>query len=92
MKALKALPLGEKTTSLYYKTGALKGYVKEAFKPWETLFLGPMSLDFLVGMDKVYGDRRLTGNPFYTSLKPWDRYGSDAGEFSGFLRFNGWRL
>ncbi|MBW2104275.1 MAG: hypothetical protein JRH05_16845 [Deltaproteobacteria bacterium] len=74
MKALKALPLGEKTTSLHYKTGPLKGYVKEAFKPWETLFLGPMSLDFLVGMDKVYG------------------YGSDAGKFSGFLRFNGWRL
>lgn len=40
---------------------------------WGGLFLGWLSLGFLVGSDNKYGDSRETGNSFYTSLKPWNR-------------------
>jgi len=43
-------------------------------------------------MDKEYGDTHESGNPFHTSLKPWNRHNSDMNDFSGYLRFNGWRL
>ena len=65
-----------------------KGFIK----PRESLFLSLPSLDPLVGYDKVYGDRRETGNPFYTSLKPWNREASDMWDFPEFLTFWGWRL
>jgi hypothetical protein len=92
METLERIPIDGKTTSLYYKTWPLRGHVKDSFKPWETLFLSLISFDFFVGADKVYGDRNVTGNPFYTSLKPWNREASDMGDFAGFLRFWGWRL
>jgi len=66
--------------------------VNGSIKPWESLFLGLPSLDPLVGSDKAYGNGRETGNPFYTSLKPWNREASDMWDFPGFLRFWGWRL
>ncbi len=93
--ALEKIPIsgtnGE-TTSFYYVGGAVRGHVKGSIKPWESLFLSLISLDFFVGTDKVYGDRRVTGNPFYTSLKPWNRHSSDMGDFATFLKFWGWRL
>jgi hypothetical protein len=92
METLERLPLGEGTTSFYYGSWPLRGHVKGALKVWETLFLSWMPLDLFVGMDKAYGDRELTGNPFYTSLKPWNRKCSDMGDFGAFLRFYGWRL
>ncbi|MDY6881087.1 MAG: hypothetical protein SV686_12630 [Thermodesulfobacteriota bacterium] len=92
MDSLEKIHLNGKTTSLYHDTWPLKGYVKGSFKVWETLFLSIISLDFFVGTDKLYGDSRVTGNPFYTSLKPWNRNASDMWDFTGFLKFWGWRL
>lgn len=67
----------------------MQGHVKGAWKPWETLVLGLVSLDLLVGMDKAYGD---PWNLFYTSLKPWARQDSDTNDFPRFLKYWGWRL
>ncbi len=90
---LDRLPLDDGgTTSLYYKSWPLSGHVKGAIKPWESLLLSLVSLDFFVGMDKEYGDTGKSGNPFYTSLKPWNRSASDMNDFPAYLRFNGWKL
>jgi len=89
---LEQIPLGSGFTSFYYQEGAQKGHVKGSAKPFESILLSLPSLDFFVGADKVYGDRRETGNPFYTSLKPWNRTASDMGDFAGYLKFWGWRL
>jgi hypothetical protein len=89
---LKTLPVNGKTTSFYHDKGLLKGHVKGSVKPWESLFMSWASLDLFVGADKVYGDAKKTGNPFYTSLKPWNRNRSDMFQFQRFLRFHGWRL
>jgi hypothetical protein len=79
-------------TSFYHQKGPLKGHVKGSVKFLESIFLSLPSLDFFVGTDKVYGNRQETGNPFYTSLKPWNRNASDMGNFARFLEFWGWRL
>ena len=93
LDTLKMLPLEDGSrTSLYYSGWPLTGHVKGAIKPWESLLLSLVSLDFFVGMDKEYGDTRESGNPFYTSLKPWNRSASDMNDFAGYLRFNGWKL
>jgi hypothetical protein len=89
---LKRIPLGNKTTSFYHQKGPLKGHVKGSVKPLESILLSLPSLDFFVGADKVYGNRLETGNPFYTSLKPWNRSASDMWNFAEFLEFWGWRL
>jgi hypothetical protein len=89
MDGLERLPLGDGHTSLYYQNGPLYGHVKGAYKPLETVLLGIVSLDFVVGMDKAYG---YTENPFYTSIKPWNRLDSDMNNFPRFLRFYGWNL
>ena len=86
-----ALPDGSQT-SFYHDQWPLRGHVKGAIKPWETLLLSLVSLDLFVGMDKDYGDTKLSGNPFYTSLKPWNRSASDMNDFAAYLRFNGWKL
>ena len=87
--ALRRLPLGQRTTSLFYEDGVLEGHVKGAWKPFETLFIGWWCLDGTVGMDKAYG---VKANPLYTSLKPWNRLSSDMNDFPGFLRFWGWKF
>ena len=93
LEALKHLPLEDgSTTSLYYQRWPLAGHVKGATKPWETLLLSMVSLDLFVGMDKEFGDTEASGNPFYTSLKPWNRHRSDLNSFPAYLHFNGWRL
>ena len=93
MASLEMIPAGMgQTTSLYYEKWPYKGLVKGAFKPWETLTMSLISLDFFVGADKIYGDSRLTGTHFYTSLKPWNREASDMWDFKRFLNFNGWKL
>jgi hypothetical protein len=92
MQELKRIPTDSGTTSFYYNKGVLKGHVKGSVKPWESIFLSLPSLDFFVGADKVYGDRKETENPFYTSLKPWNRKASDMWDFVTFLKFWGWRL
>jgi hypothetical protein len=92
IRELERIPLNDGTTSFYYDKGVLKGHVKGSVKPWESIFLSLLSLDFFVGTDKIYGDRTQTGNPFYTSLKPWNRRASDMWEFASFLGFWGWRL
>jgi hypothetical protein len=93
LEMLKKLPLEDGSrTSLYYSDWPLTGHVKGAIKPWESLLLSLVSLDFFVGMDKEYGETRESGNPFYTSLKPWNRSASDMNDFAVYLRFNGWKL
>ncbi len=90
--SLKEIPLNGQTTSFYYNYGPQKGHVKRSMKFWETLMLSLISLDFFVGADKVYGDNDAYDNPFYTSLKPWNRKASDMSDFPGFLKFWGWKL
>jgi hypothetical protein len=93
MEDLEKLPAGMgRTTSLYYDAWPYKGLVKGAFKGWESLTMSLISLDFFVGTDKIYGDSRITGTHFYTSLKPWNREASDLWHFERFLKFNGWNL
>ncbi len=93
MASLEKIPAGMgSTTSLYYNAWPYKGHVKGAFKSWETLTMSLISLDFFVGTDKIYGDARVTGTHFYTSLKPWNREASDIWHFERFLNFNGWKL
>lgn len=93
LASLKNLPLEDGTsTSFYYRNWPLSGHVKGAIKPWETLLLGLISFDLFVGMDKEFGDTHESGNPFYTSLKPWNRRISDLNNFESYLRFNEWSL
>ncbi len=93
MGNLEKIPAGMgRTTSLYYNTWPYRGLVKGSFKCWETLSMSLLSLDFFVGTDKIYGDSRVTGTRFYTSLKPWNREASDMWHFERFLMFNGWNL
>lgn len=89
---LEKIPLNDNTTSFYYRSGLLKGHVKGSVKLWESLLLSGISLDLFVGADKAYADPQVTGNHFYTSLKPWNRSASDMWDFARFLRFWGWNL
>jgi hypothetical protein len=92
MQQLRELPLNGDSVSFFHETGFLKGYVKGSVKPWESLLLSLISLDPFVGTDKAYADPAETGNPFYTSLKPWNRHHSNMWFFAEFLEFWGWRL
>jgi hypothetical protein len=89
---LETIPLKGTRTSLYYQEGAKIGHVKGSVKPWETIFLSLISLDFYVGTDKSYANSDVYGNPFYTSLKPWNREKSNMWNFPRFLKFWGWGL
>ena len=92
MEELERIPIDGKTTSFYHDKGLLKGHVKGAVKLWESIFLSLISLDPFVGTDKAYADTKVTGKPFYTTLKRWDRSPSDMWNFPGFLKYWGWRL
>lgn len=92
MEVLEELPLNGSHTSFFHQDGHRKGYVKGSVKPWETLFMSIISLDFFVGTDKAYADTAATENPFYTSLKPWRRQDSNMWNFSRFLSYWGWKL
>lgn len=92
MGLLNRLPVDGGVRSFYYREGVLKGHVKGSMKPFESLFMSLISLDFLVGMDKAYADPAQTENPFYTSLKPWRRSDSNMWDFARFLSYWGWRL
>ena len=92
MDRLERLPFNGSTTSLYHEHGVLKGHVKGAVKPLESIFMSLISMDLFVGTDKAYGDSAQTGNPFYTSLKPWRREESNMWDFARFLWYWGWRL
>jgi hypothetical protein len=92
MERLERLPVDGGTTSFYHDAGVLRGHVKGSVKPWETLFMSLISLDLFVGTDKAYADTARTGNPFYTSLKPWRREDSNMWDFARFLQYWGWRL
>ncbi len=87
MESLEKISNNGQATSFYYKEGWMKGHVKGSIKYWESTLMSLISLDLFVGMDKSYGDTEVTGNPFYTSLKPWNRNASDMWNFAGFLEF-----
>lgn len=93
MADLEKLPAGEgKTANFFHKDGLMKGHVKGTVKPLEMMFMSLISLDLFVGSDKIYSPPDDYGNPFYTSLKPWNRNESDMRDFAGYLRFWGWKL
>jgi hypothetical protein len=92
MEALQRISVNGKTISFYHNEGMLKGHVKGSVKYWESVFLSLVSLDLFVGTDKVYADTEPTQNPFYTSLKPWNRKTSNIWNFAAFLEFWGWKL
>lgn len=93
MSALRTIPVewGGKT-SFFEEEGLRAGYVKNSYKPLETLFVSWWSLNLYIGADKDYADGEETGNYFFTSLKPWNRRASDMWPFAEFLRFWGWGL
>jgi len=90
MTDLESLSADTTSMSFYCESGILKGHVRGSFKIFETLFLGLVTLDAFVGSDKIYGDPQVTGNPFYTSLKPWNRTQSEMWDSGRFLDFQGW--
>jgi hypothetical protein len=92
METLNHLALNGSTTSFYHLEGIMAGYVKGAQKPFETLLMSLISLDFFVGTDKAYADTAESENPFYTSLKPWRRQDSNMWDFARFLKYWGWNL
>ena len=92
MEGLDRIAINGKITSFYHKDGILKGHVKGSIKYWESLLMSLISLDLFVGMDKAYDNTDVTENPFYTSLKIWNRNASDLWHFDRFLEFQGWRL
>ena len=93
LNSLKHLELEDgNTTSLYYEDWPLQGHVKGSVKPWEMLLLSLISFDLYVGMDKEFTGQKGEANPFYTSLKVWNRRTSDMNDFPTFLKFYGWKL
>lgn len=92
MEKLEELAVNGDNVSFYYESGLLKGHVIGSVKPWETMFLSLISFDLFVGADKAYDDPQKTGNPFYTSIKPWNRHKSNMWNFADFLGFWGWEL
>ncbi|MBN2808275.1 MAG: hypothetical protein JXR80_02150 [Deltaproteobacteria bacterium] len=92
MARLDALVGGLEPVSFFHGQGLLQDHVKGALKPWETLLMSWFSLDLWVGMDKRLGSGSNLENPFYTSLKPWQRRASDMNDFPRFLQYWGWRL
>ena len=92
MEKLEKLSVNNDNVSFFYESGFLQGYVRGSIKPWETMFLSLISLDLFVGTDKTYDDPHKTGNPFYTSIKPWNRNKSNMWYFADFLEFWGWGL
>lgn len=92
MDNLTRIPVNGNFTGFYHSYGPMKGFVKGSVKVWESLFLSLISLDLFVGTDKMYGDPDITGNTFYTSLKPWNRNASEMWDFKRFLEFWGWKL
>jgi hypothetical protein len=92
MDDLMNIPVNGNFTSFYHPEGPMKGFVKGSVKIWESLFLSLVSLDLYIGTDKIYDDPHITGNKFYTSLKPWNREASEMWDFKRFLEFWGWKL
>jgi len=92
MDALERLQTKTGVLSFYHEKGVLNGFVKGAVKPLESLFISFFALDFFVGTDKAYTDTDITGNRFYTSLKPWNRKRSDLWDFPAVLAFRGWNF
>ncbi len=92
VEKLEELSANSENVGFFYDSGLLKGHVRGSIKPWETMFLSLISLDLFVGADKAYDDPQKTENPFYTSLKPWNRNKSNMWHFADFLKFWGWKL
>jgi hypothetical protein len=59
--------------SFFHTSGPWRGYVRGAWSPIEGLTAGLLLLDPRLGSDKDFGDPRITGTKFYTSLWPWER-------------------
>ena len=95
MAALRALPAPDHdgTRSLFYESGPLKGHVRGAWNPFESLFLFSwIALDPSAGMDKDFGSPEETGTPFYTSLRFWKQGASRLDRFDPLLRELGFRM
>jgi hypothetical protein len=92
---LRSLPVAgtQRSVSLFYSSGPLRGHVRGAWNPLEGLTLfGLVALDPTVGMDKDFGDPRETGTPFYTQLSFWKHGRSRLDRFDRLLRTLGFEL
>jgi len=89
LKSLTDLPLGKDDRASAFDN---RGYLRNAGKPLERLFMSWWALDLQVGVDKRLGQSRDDGQPFYTSLKYWDRDASDMRAFGDFLAYWGFKL
>lgn len=95
IEELRRLPVAGSSgafASFFYTDGPLKGHVRGAWSPIEGLLAGPLFLDLTLGMDKDFGDPKVTGTPFYTSLLPWKREVSRLDRFDPLMRHLGFRL
>jgi len=69
-----------------------QGYLRSAQKPLERMLMSWWALDWQIGVDKRLGQSREDGQPFYTSLKYWDRNASDMRSFGDFLAYWDFKL
>lgn len=92
MEQLSRLELNGEKVSFFESEGSRKGYVKNSSKPLERLLMSWWTMDWNIGVDKAYGDRRETGTVFYTSIKFWRRNDSDMWNFADFLNYWGWKF
>lgn len=90
MEELRQLPTASGGKASFFRTtGWGRGHVRGAWSPIEGLTLGLLILDPMIGTDKDFGDPRVTGTPFYTSLLPWKRNASRLDRFGPYLEFMG---
>lgn len=81
----------EERASFYY-SDISKGMVRDAYKPYEMLFMSWVFFEPNVGWDKKYASSTEILSRFYTSLNPAYRRESDMWVFPRFLKFWGWSL
>lgn len=93
MAQLEQLPVkGESEDASLYYSGLNKGFVRNALKPFEFLFMSWWAFDMNVGVDKKYASSEELRMRFYTSLNPAYRAESDMWNYGRFLKFWGWNL
>lgn len=78
--------------SFFYTSGPLRGYVRGAWSPIEGLTAGLLLLDPRLGSDKDFGDPRVTGTKFSTSIWPWERDSSRLDRMGMLLKKDGFNL
>jgi len=89
LASLADLPIGDGMAESAFDQ---QGYLRNAKKPLERMLMSWWALDWQIGVDKRLGRSRDDGQPFYTSLKYWDRNASDMRSFGDFLAYWDFKL